>query len=515
MLTPEFELQQDDGHVLLTIRAPYVKANDVDWLIDGNVFRFHIKPYFLRLCFQQSLANSGLEQVAYDINTGHFTFKLPKETPGEHFEGLDLHNLLLRSTQASAQAAATATRPSIEVLSSTPAAADLEAAGAEPGAAPEEGGEDDGFDWEVEQELASTLGNIHVGHRDGYGFDAKHTDVVGRLQANGFPELTRLADPENVDNDQRAQLRVDAEEADFDEDYYWAECEDFYQLIVPLLRAPGPHAEYVAQCARRHTDARSHTCYAVACAGPRCYSSACRAVHLKKGTPAPLPKAYRVRLEGLPKRELLPTNTAPTLLVNILDLLLTYCYEYRIWGGDLTPESVRTMAQLSSTLSHLQLFTHAKDVLQAFGRRALCYPLRRHWVLVVATFRDVQTLFAAGKRALVMVLLDMKALFDKDEVFYPFVDLFLVDAILWLLQHCPERAVATLAEFLASVPLSPPQFRDLPDVSQFELPAAESESGESESNSGSDSGSDGSESDDEGDDASATDSDDVSAGEAI
>ncbi|CAH3151024.1 unnamed protein product [Porites lobata] len=47
MLTPVFELSQDDDFVVVIIKTAYVKIADVDFCINGTEFKFYVKPYFL------------------------------------------------------------------------------------------------------------------------------------------------------------------------------------------------------------------------------------------------------------------------------------------------------------------------------------------------------------------------------------------------------------------------------------------------------------------------------------
>ena len=68
MITPSFRLEQTDSHLLIFICAPYAKVylfflitlvddelilgfqlNEVEISVDENDFRFHCKPYYLRL----------------------------------------------------------------------------------------------------------------------------------------------------------------------------------------------------------------------------------------------------------------------------------------------------------------------------------------------------------------------------------------------------------------------------------------------------------------------------------
>jgi protein SHQ1 len=78
MLTPLFDLQQDDFFVILVIRVPYMKASELDYYIMGNEFKFFARPYYLRLTFPHPLAEDGSEKASYDIQKGELTIHLPK-----------------------------------------------------------------------------------------------------------------------------------------------------------------------------------------------------------------------------------------------------------------------------------------------------------------------------------------------------------------------------------------------------------------------------------------------------
>jgi protein SHQ1 len=96
MITPLFEVSQDDKYVVLEIRVPYMKASTFDYYIIGAEFKFFAKPYFLRLTFPHPLdEEGGHERLAYDISNGILTVHLPKATPGQFFENLGMITQLL------------------------------------------------------------------------------------------------------------------------------------------------------------------------------------------------------------------------------------------------------------------------------------------------------------------------------------------------------------------------------------------------------------------------------------
>lgn len=99
MLTPKFEVTQDADNVLLRVYTPYIRARDVETAIADNEFRLLAKPYFLRLHFPGPLAEDEREAAQYDIGTGWMSITLPKLTPGENFDGLDMLSRLLAPAQ--------------------------------------------------------------------------------------------------------------------------------------------------------------------------------------------------------------------------------------------------------------------------------------------------------------------------------------------------------------------------------------------------------------------------------
>jgi len=79
MITPVFEISQDDDFVIVKLRAPHIKVNTFDFYIEEKTFKFYGKPYFLRLVFPGFLIEDGREKAAYDIDTGIVTVSLPKK----------------------------------------------------------------------------------------------------------------------------------------------------------------------------------------------------------------------------------------------------------------------------------------------------------------------------------------------------------------------------------------------------------------------------------------------------
>eukprot|EP01133_Synstelium_polycarpum_P001139 gene1139-1301_t len=112
MIVPRFTVSQNEEFVIVVARTPYIRANEADFYLMEEQFKFYCKPYFLRLTFSHRIVENGRESASYNVDTQEFTFKLPKATMGEHFSDLDMITKLLDKKQ-------TNTTAKIQVMSST------------------------------------------------------------------------------------------------------------------------------------------------------------------------------------------------------------------------------------------------------------------------------------------------------------------------------------------------------------------------------------------------------------
>ncbi len=103
MLTPLFDISQDEKHIILLLRVPYMKTSSLDYYIAGTEFKFFAKPYFLRLNFPHPLAEDASEKLSYDVEKGQMTIILPKLTPGQFFENLGMITELLAKKKTPGQ----------------------------------------------------------------------------------------------------------------------------------------------------------------------------------------------------------------------------------------------------------------------------------------------------------------------------------------------------------------------------------------------------------------------------
>lgn len=205
MLTPAFDLSQDPDFLTIAIRVPYARVSEFEVYFEGSDFKFYAKPYFLRLTLPGRIVENGSEQGSYDADKGIFTIRLPKETPGQHFEGLNMLTALLAPRKSRTA------KPLVEEIDASEI--------------PEEVVDDEEFDWEIEQTPYEEVSESALNPQCHYGFGNLRTGVFQRLQ----DELNDVIDVKNPDSTpaaERRQKRLAAELAKFDPDHYLA---DFFE----------------------------------------------------------------------------------------------------------------------------------------------------------------------------------------------------------------------------------------------------------------------------------------------
>lgn len=116
MITPDFTISQDEAHIILNIKLPYVKIKASEVYVEPNSFTFYLKPYYLKLNFAQTLQSgeSAIASSIYDHNTYIVKFEVKKSVAGETFQDLDIMSKLFEKRPATHKG-----KPNIEVLAST------------------------------------------------------------------------------------------------------------------------------------------------------------------------------------------------------------------------------------------------------------------------------------------------------------------------------------------------------------------------------------------------------------
>ncbi|XP_071816381.1 protein SHQ1 homolog [Apostichopus japonicus] len=426
MLTPAFEVCQEDDFLTLIIKARFARVSETEIFVDGKAFKFYSKPYFLRLTLPGALVEDGRETANYDPEKGTFTIRFPKETPGEKFDGLDMLTQLMAPTGSDS-----ASEPFIEPLA-TKDEEDIKLADEERQDVKEdeedEEGEDGDINWEVDQTPCSLDEDEIVGPVK-YGFAGRRSGVFSRLQEE-LSSIVDVPDPDHMTAKEKREARQEEEAEKFDDEHYLA---DLYEeeTIQQLL-----NYKPVWQKQKKEDQLTQEECV----------------------NPSPdlikFTEAEREQMLKLPRKEfLLDKNMEIEAYMGLLDVIFAYAFNHRSTEGDNSVESAWTICKLSTTLSWLDTQSTPRDVLVSSVRRSLCYPLHRHWELAISTVDDVKTIFHLGRNQILKALLEVHRLLSEDDPRYILNELYITDYCVWL-QGQPQEKIQKLALSLDKVKLS-------------------------------------------------------------
>ncbi|XP_025966190.1 protein SHQ1 homolog isoform X1 [Dromaius novaehollandiae] len=461
MITPAFELSQDPDFLTIIIKIPYARASEFDVYFEGEDFKFYAKPYFLRLTLPGRIVEDGREKASYDTDKGTFTIQLPKEIPGQYFEGLDMLTSLLAPKKLRSA------KPLVEEIA---ASAQLE-----------EEEEEEEFDWEIEQTAYEETAESTLQQQYCYGFGNLHSAVFQRLQ-DELSDVIDIKDPDRVPVDERRRKRLAAEAAKFDPDHYLADFFEDEAIQHVLKYQPWWIDAHKKKMALQEESHQEHD----------------------RQTFVVFSEEEREQLRKFKnKTHLLDKRARHHIYLSLIDILLAYCYEICVNEGDKNVESSWNVRKLSATLCWLESFTSIHDVLVSFGRRVLCYPLYRHFRLVTRAIDDTVMILQLGKGAVLKCLLDIHKIFRENDPSYILNDLFITDYCIWI-QKIKSKKLAALAESLQKATLTKShvgleleeleaaavlvqeeesKLKAAGTVSKQQLPSSESETSDSEESS--------------------------------
>ncbi|KAI9298087.1 SHQ1-domain-containing protein [Neoconidiobolus thromboides FSU 785] len=502
MITPKFKITQDNNYLHIVIHAPYVKAQNVDFYVDGKEFRFHIAPYFLRLNLPGEVIEDERSIAKYDIEKGDFIIKVAKLNVGEEFEDLDLVSKLL-ATKMELNKNKT---PLIEVINST-----------NHEVPPSERLDVEDIDWEIPQKVEEKTTSLIT--KDGYGFNQKYTGYLLHVKEGGN-DVNEILDPEASTFEERRMTRIENEDTQFDDDHYindylnqnepyfqsilkyktkwekiFKEVQREYNLINKGQNKDNVNIQEKEQKEQKKNDNSlllieeiDHTSVVkdndvpiqskiqeipsstnelsdvmetlsikpkIEMINPKLDDIANQNKHLK------LTEKEKEILLNLPNREfIIENNEERCIYLGLTDLILAYCYDLRINEGDSNVESAWCIGKLAATISCLEKFEQLEEVLISNRRRSLAYPLYRNFELSEKIVNDCYYIFKLGKRALLKVLLEIKHTFDHHEIYYIYSKIILDDYIIWLQSMAKVNPIRGLANMLHKTKLEKETFDD-------------------------------------------------------
>lgn len=111
-------------------------------------------------------------------------------------------------------------------------------------------------------------------------------------------------------------------------------------------------------------------------------------------------------------------------LLQIFDLVMAFCFDFRINELESGPESNWTMSKISPSLSYYVEYSSAARLVQDVVRRIQLYPLVRSKELGIEAFIDAKSLFFYDRLLVLKALVEILKIFEKDSPYYLFNNLF-------------------------------------------------------------------------------------------
>lgn len=434
MITPRFELSQDENFVYIKIHIANIRfsAAAIEMVVNDNVFVFSLPPYYLRLRFPKMLVENEDATSEFVPKEECIKIRVPKLNKGEFFPDLDLSAKLLARLNEPSNSIINEEQKIKKKVLIQEVDVNNGMENSENNQVNELEKEAIDYDWEIPQIMPTPLTDLKASIK--YGFNDLYSDYLTPSIANGN-DINEISDPDHLQPDDRIMERLIKENIKFDMEYY---ANDY--ITVKYLE-----------------DECSGIKEALKFISP--YSKIFNESESKSDIKIEFSQEERDLMLDLPRKSYL-VDDPRSLYYTILCLLFSYSYEIRSFQGETTIESAWTIGKMTPQISCLdsQLIQSnnktennmIKIIILTMGRRALGYPLYRHYNLIKKSWIDVYWILRCGKRAVLKAILAIRELFRKHDIYYVYCKILLDDLCAWILRDdgCNDIVLRNLAHAL-------------------------------------------------------------------
>jgi len=254
---------------------------------------------------------------------------------------------------------------------------------------------------------SSSLSDIFHIHKPRYGFMNSFVGVFSDLVRDGLAvEMIQLPNPDETPQSERRSMRIAAEQEKFDPDRFLGDIDIEDDYIYQIATSMQPHWSSSSDSIDALTEKMSLMT-------TKKEEEKNIIVRLSTSEQAALASiAYPIldtSIEDAQKQH---------LLLGLSDMLFAYTYDHLLTDGEATTESSWTICTLSCTLSWLDEFTTAEDVVRSSIRRSLIYPYIRNYEFAVHCWEQVRNILFRGRRCVIRCLLQVRQILEKSEVHY-------------------------------------------------------------------------------------------------
>lgn len=318
MKTPQYSLRQTATDILVSIRCPYIRQSELEYIIADTTFRFYCNPYFLLLEFNTPIGTE--KSCSYCVDTGMVEIAIAKHDDA-WLPDLDLLTLLKQPAVNPTLNANPSLNPLIEQV--------------EPPKTKDDGLGEQGapleFDWLVEQDIQPE--NVHSTK---YGFNNLYHGHAADIYmvAN---ECIEIADIDNLTPSEKRAERIAIENEKFDPDYYIADYLNAEDIQDVLRFKPSTYS--ALKRVQTHKE-------------PEYADPFLKFSEYENELMMRLANKECTQVANL---DLFDHDSLRQAYLGMVDILFAYAFNHRLFMGDNSVESGWTICKLSATLSCFQV----------------------------------------------------------------------------------------------------------------------------------------------------------------
>jgi protein SHQ1 len=486
MITPLFKVDQDEKYLNIKIKVKYVKFSEVDFFIEGNNFRFYLKPYYLNLYFSDNLkAESENNNSKYDIDKELIDCRIEKEIEGCQFKNLELISTMLNENKSEKNQIDLNLNKKIEEIVKENNNDNINSNTDTNNLSQQLSNEilsnselfnefllDSFFnDFTQNFEKISLSISKENMNKFGYGFNMEFIDVFNNREEERL-ELLDL-NPNNIDVKHRYFAKMEKEMEDFvperyvyDELLLDKEDEGFSKMVNKKLKLK----ENLS-----HNDKGNNSLICPKWENEFNFSE--KEINVLKSI-------NKTKLSLLDSNYNIHFN----FYLQTIDILFAILYDYRTTEFEHNSESGWTINKLSSVFSccvdfNKNFFSFSeepplnfleeavKNVLVSCYRRVLCYPLYRNLKICKKIKEDLSEILSKGIFQILKFFLKVRIIFERTEPRHILNKIYVDSFIQWLQFYSIEKIWNLLGKYIKSIEIEKSDIRlNLEDYEKdFEL----------------------------------------------
>jgi protein SHQ1 len=477
MITPSFQCTQNDQFVIIAISLPNVKMTDMEYIAVDNTFRFYVKPYFLRLTFDEEFVNDGTDYAQYDVDKSILYVCVPKRERGKEWKDLNMVTKLLSSEGThrnpfiqNSGSDAFIKEKSTTRKSNGPFSFDMETIQSDLKPFPTDMEDEEFGTIKKQKQPLITVISEHnfeddvnemgekfmkkIVNADQFDFAWEQT-IPKPFEENHSGNIIKSRDSSLLGMENQMddfEIKLQSCQYGFNQQYSNVFSNYTRDLILEIIDLPNPEdcepekrTQMRMELEKEEFDVEHYLAdlvddemiQEILQFKPRFY--------IKKKKDIIWNEIEQTMLSNLPRKKYLIDNERAVYL-SLVDILCSYCYNHRTFLGENNIESAWTITKMSCTLSWFEIFDSLHFCLKSFISRVLCYPLYRHFILAKQCVKDCAMLLCAGKQQVLRALLEIKYIMEHSpgSGHYLLAKLYLNDYCSWI-QNENENRLTLLA----------------------------------------------------------------------